>query len=113
VELFLNNLFQFNSSVPLSLQTVTLVFKHVSFVLLIFVSQTVDDAVEVGFLFGVLEDSGHRDVGQVVGVEVDEGELEDERGEAVEVVLVLDLLGLEALVEATLAEAVVARVELE
>lgn len=72
-----------------------------------------DDAVEVGFLLGLLEDAGHRNVGQVVGVEVDEREFEDQRRQVVEVLLVLDLFGLQTFLEATLAQAVVARVQLE
>jgi len=73
----------------------------------------VNYAVEVGFLLCVLEYAWNRNVGKVVRVVVDEGEFEHEGSEVVEVCLVFDLLGLETLLEAAFAQAVVARVELE
>ena len=65
-----------------------------------------------GFLLRVLEEAGRGDVGDVVAVEVHEGELEDEAHEAVEVGGV-ERLGVEHLVEAALGHAVVAGVEVE
>ena len=65
-----------------------------------------------GFLLGVLEEAGRGDVGDVVAVEVHEGELEDETHEVVEVGL-REGLGVEHFVEAAFRHAVVAGVEVE
>jgi len=75
-------------------------------------AERVDDGHEGGLLLRVLEDAGRGDVGDVVAVEVHEGELEDQAHEVVEVVL-RERVGLEHLVEAALGHAVVARVEVE
>jgi len=65
-----------------------------------------------GLLLGILQNARCGDVGDVVAVEVHEGELEDETHEVVEVSRI-ECLGVEDLVEAALGHAVVAGIQLE
>jgi len=101
----------FTNSISLTLEVAGTSVVHL-FALVFVDLERVEDRHMGCFLLRVLEETGRGDVGDVVAVEVHEGQLEHQAHQAVEVWLV-ERLRVEHLLEATLGHAVVAGVEVE